>query len=1057
MPVSSLLTVIIQMHPLSLLTHRARLSALDVKRLDTLPWKEDIKLGVVAIVDISGYTKLTDSLARVGNGERIREILNPPFELIIKAIHKHGGAIIKFAGDSVIAIWTPWRSSTQEFNGKAAEEELVEKCITCCSELMCMFKDYRLIIPERLTGYNTVSIRPGTAEGYDSGTGRSASRRNSAGWRNNSRTKDGKGLQRRPTEAGGKQKMREEESSEAEDEAKSEHQSLRIHIGVGVGSFRHVFLGSNVSVPGIVIDDKELDEEVDNMMRIEQFVSGPAVQEAGQMLMESATGELAFPSRVLDIMKTSLTLEPDLGELLSGSSKSSKRQLKEDNFFIIGAHFDTILRLLMKHSQPIMSLLATDAPPWISFEGTLPSLAISLEASRLALPFMDESLQKFVELALSSIQRIVSLQPETLKEEGMSEKDKGQPTRARGKSIRRRRKSDGVNKIDENGEAFAAIQLDDYNQLRRVSVVFLQVQGIPLEDIGDDGNLQKLQSLMCAVSSAVRKQGGCLRQFNCDEKGLCALLVWGLEGFSHEKGNAQPAILAAVEIKEQISRMFGSSFSIGVATGQVFAGVIGDEYRADGTILGPCVNLAARIMCQRVCKAKVLCDSVTYHDCLGELEFNSKYPAMFLKGVQDAVQVHEPILGNQIPQTDNKAEKAPSVRTASSKTNLKVNEDIMVAGRTKERNAVSDGIGAWYRGERTSVLITGKSGTGKTFLVKSILQTLKKDSSVIICHATGQENRQSAFFIFEYVIEAISTHLHASGWTAFRIRMCRQAMSKDLSSQTTFKEEFSSLPQTPSRRDSLTSGYGKSLLIKPGNNKRTSSAQRSSANVIFKMESAEMVARQRTASIAVEDPLSELLLALGEPLSTIELMKSLFPRLFGQFTRIVMPTAQDVGPRLLSYVSRILQTLFKMGLRTVFILDDVQWFDSGSYDVAIEMGIRCPFLLTVFISRPFEEYKESLKSRFLSISEPKHCIKIDLSKLDRDAVGEIIKFRFNHIMKESDKVSASLLNDVFQKSQGNPLAVRILCGILCRTKLFNLKMGCSLERLPPNLHPLRCH
>jgi hypothetical protein len=54
-----------------------------------------------------GYSKLTSYLAEQNGsgGAAIRELLNPPFAKIIETVHDHGGSVVKFAGDSVMAVW----------------------------------------------------------------------------------------------------------------------------------------------------------------------------------------------------------------------------------------------------------------------------------------------------------------------------------------------------------------------------------------------------------------------------------------------------------------------------------------------------------------------------------------------------------------------------------------------------------------------------------------------------------------------------------------------------------------------------------------------------------------------------------------------------------------------------------------------------------------------------------------------------------------------------------------------------------------------------------------
>lgn len=65
-----------------------------------------VKSGAVLFADASGFTALTERLARRENGaEELCRILNGFFTILVGIVHKFGGDIVKFAGDAVSIVW----------------------------------------------------------------------------------------------------------------------------------------------------------------------------------------------------------------------------------------------------------------------------------------------------------------------------------------------------------------------------------------------------------------------------------------------------------------------------------------------------------------------------------------------------------------------------------------------------------------------------------------------------------------------------------------------------------------------------------------------------------------------------------------------------------------------------------------------------------------------------------------------------------------------------------------------------------------------------------------
>jgi class 3 adenylate cyclase len=55
----------------------------------------------VLFLDVSGYTALSERL----DPEQVSEIMDCTFEIVLKAVHEHGGTVNQFLGDGVMALF----------------------------------------------------------------------------------------------------------------------------------------------------------------------------------------------------------------------------------------------------------------------------------------------------------------------------------------------------------------------------------------------------------------------------------------------------------------------------------------------------------------------------------------------------------------------------------------------------------------------------------------------------------------------------------------------------------------------------------------------------------------------------------------------------------------------------------------------------------------------------------------------------------------------------------------------------------------------------------------
>ncbi|KAJ3119785.1 hypothetical protein HK101_007123, partial [Irineochytrium annulatum] len=228
------------------------------------PSVEVVPNAVVALIDISQYTKITSMLTQMDStvaGARVREIVNPPFVIIIETVHKWGeycsrfarlsdkpagGSVIKFAGDAALVCWG---DKSSDILGEAL------KATACGVELLAAMKGYQ------------VDISPIKSSGFAS-------------------------------------------------TAELTTIPLKIHVGVGLGAMYRVRLG-DPTLESTAASEHTL------IPRREFFVAGPAVVNAGEMEGLAGSGEMAVAATIrpllADVMGQGLKLRsaPDGSILIS--------------------------------------------------------------------------------------------------------------------------------------------------------------------------------------------------------------------------------------------------------------------------------------------------------------------------------------------------------------------------------------------------------------------------------------------------------------------------------------------------------------------------------------------------------------------------------------------------------------------------------------------------------------------------------------------------------------------------------------------------------------------
>ncbi|HNB53558.1 MAG TPA: adenylate/guanylate cyclase domain-containing protein, partial [Anaerolineales bacterium] len=234
-------------------------------------------------------------------------------------------------------------------------------------------------------------------------------------------------------------------------------------------------------------------------------------------------------------------------------------------------------------------------------------------------------------------------------------------------------------------------------ELRRVTILFVN-----LPDLSTNSSLEQGQRIMQTLQEVIYYYEGSINKLNVDDKGVTLLAVQGLPPLSHED-DAVRGVQTALDLKARLDEM-GLRNSIGVTTGLVFCGSVGNLQRREYTIIGDVVNLAARLMMAST--NDILCDLPTYEATRNNRRFEA-LSEISVKGKTEPIPVFKPKRGQK-------------------KLTFTQPESELV-GRYSERAILTGQLQAFMRGnEHSLIIIEGEAGIGKSRLLADLMLQAQK-------------------------------------------------------------------------------------------------------------------------------------------------------------------------------------------------------------------------------------------------------------------------------------------------------------------------------------------
>ncbi|MCI0550895.1 MAG: AAA family ATPase [Anaerolineae bacterium] len=236
-------------------------------------------------------------------------------------------------------------------------------------------------------------------------------------------------------------------------------------------------------------------------------------------------------------------------------------------------------------------------------------------------------------------------------------------------------------------------------ELRRVTVLF-----ISLPDLDQNTKLENAQNIAELIQRSVYRYEGSINKISVDDKGITIVAALGLPPFAHEDDPAR-GVQAALMIRKELTNEKVRSY-IGMTTGRIFCGSIGNDERREYTTIGNAVNLSARLMgaagnqYELIEKhgVPILCDRLTYDGAKDVVEFEP-LPPQHVKGRADAVEVFHPL--------DLK------------KSVMRPKTELI--GRQEEKILIANALQELSRGAaHQTIILQGEAGIGKSRLFEDL-------------------------------------------------------------------------------------------------------------------------------------------------------------------------------------------------------------------------------------------------------------------------------------------------------------------------------------------------
>ena len=167
---------------------------------------------------------------------------------------------------------------------------------------------------------------------------------------------------------------------------------------------------------------------------------------------------------------------------------------------------------------------------------------------------------------------------------------------------------------------------DSHGQLRTVSVVFIKLCQPNYQSDSVETFHKSISESVNLIQKNLARVDGVLNKVVMDDKGVHCLCLFGIPHHCHSD-DAERSVIFSYKMSARLRKIIGPT-SIGIGRAVVYCGMTGSSKRAEYTVLGDGVNIAARLMeLGDGEKRSLLCGTET---CLSVQQGRRKIPVEFV-------------------------------------------------------------------------------------------------------------------------------------------------------------------------------------------------------------------------------------------------------------------------------------------------------------------------------------------------------------------------------------------------------------------------------------------